>query len=106
MPVPAGDHLSMIAPCGKPMKANRFGVEPAAVCAHAVAAGFIASSSGSAMVAPTPFSTVQREICFFVKNIVVLVGRGFSPGIVLLYFPTLATFASGAAAWGTRCIRN
>ena len=39
----------MIAPCGKPTKANRFGVEPAGVCAHAVAAGFIASSSGSAM---------------------------------------------------------
>ena len=57
----------MIAPCGKPTKANRFGVEPAGVCAHAVAAGFIASSSGSAMVAPTPFSTVRREMCFLDK---------------------------------------
>ena len=41
-----------------------FGVAPAGVCAHAVAAGFIASSSGSAMDAPTPLSTVRREMCF------------------------------------------
>src|SRR5688572_2863006 len=54
----------MMAPCGKPMKASRFGVEPAGVCAHAVAAGFIASRSGSAMLAPTPFNTVRRETCF------------------------------------------
>src|SRR4029077_12604705 len=54
----------MIAPCGKPIKASRFGDAPAAVCAHAVAAGFIASRSGSAMVAPTPFNTVRRVTCF------------------------------------------
>ena len=34
------------------------------VWAHTVAAGFIASSSGSAIVAPTPFSTARREMCF------------------------------------------
>jgi hypothetical protein len=46
------------------MKASRFGVEPAAVAAQAVAAGLIASRSGSAMLAPTPFSTVRRDTCF------------------------------------------
>ena len=63
-PVCGGDHRSMTAPCGNPMKAKRFGAEPAAVCAHAVAAGFIASRSGSAMLAPTPFNTARRETCF------------------------------------------
>src|SRR5690606_33929839 len=41
----------------------------AAVCASAVRAGIIASSSGSAMVAPTPRRTVRRDRCFFVMNI-------------------------------------
>src|SRR5437868_11760709 len=59
----------MMAPCGKPTKANRFGDDPAAVFAHTVAAGFIASSSGSAMVAPTPFNTERREMCFRNKDI-------------------------------------
>src|SRR5262245_11388511 len=54
----------MIAPCGKPTKATRFGVEPAVVCAHAVAAGLIASRSGSAMLAPMPCNTIRRETCF------------------------------------------
>src|SRR6188472_2749990 len=58
----------MMAPCGKPMKAIRFGGAPAGVAAHAVADGFIASSSGSAMVAPTPLRTVRREMCFFDRN--------------------------------------
>ena len=40
----------------------------AAVCASAVAAGIIASSSGSASVTPAPFSTVRRERCFRVRN--------------------------------------
>src|SRR5215475_11241108 len=39
-----------------------------AVCASAVAAGIIASSSGSASVTPAPLSTVRRERCFFVRN--------------------------------------
>src|SRR6185436_791689 len=59
----------MIAPCGKPMKANRFGAAPAGVCAQTVAAGFIASRSGSAMVAPTPFNTARRETCFLDRYI-------------------------------------
>ena len=50
------------------MNASRFGAEPAAVSAHAVAAGFIASRSGSAMVAPTPFNTARREMCFLNTN--------------------------------------
>ena len=40
------------------------GVGFAAVSASAVAAGIMASSSGSAMAAPTPCSTVRRERCF------------------------------------------
>src|SRR5687768_2600815 len=44
----------------------------AAVCASAVPAGIMASSSGSAIVAPTPRSTVRRDRCFFVTNIVTL----------------------------------
>ena len=40
----------------------------AAVCASAVAAGTIASSSGSASVTPAPFSTVRRDRWRFVRN--------------------------------------
>src|SRR4051794_2906540 len=57
----------MMAPCGNPTKASRFGLDPDAVLAHAVAAGFIASRSGSAIVAPTPFNTARREMCFWDK---------------------------------------
>jgi hypothetical protein len=62
----------MIAPCGKPMKANRFGGAPAAVCAKAVAAGLMASRSGNAIVAPTPFRTARRETCCLNTNIAYL----------------------------------
>src|SRR4051812_31213410 len=65
----------MIAPCGKPMKAIRFAAVPAGVAAHAVAAGFIASSSGRATAAPTPLSTVRREMCFFDRNMSVSLRR-------------------------------
>src|SRR6185436_8934729 len=68
LPVSFGAQLSMIAPCGKAMKAKRFGVLPAAVCAIAVAAGTMDSRSGSAMVAPIPCRTVRREICFLDMN--------------------------------------
>src|SRR5919109_790366 len=44
----------------------------AAVCASAVAAGTIASSSGSATDAPTPRSTVRRSRCFLVMNMEVI----------------------------------
>ena len=44
----------------------------AAVCASAVAAGTIASSSGSASVTPAPLSTVRRERWRFVRNMVSL----------------------------------
>jgi hypothetical protein len=43
-----------------------FGV--AAVCASAVAAGIIASSSGNASVTPAPRNTVRRLRCLFVTN--------------------------------------
>ena len=71
----------MIAPCGKPTKANRFGAEPAAVFAIAVAAGLIASMSGSAIVAPTPFNTVRREMCFLNRVIFVLRDPSCSTGL-------------------------
>ena len=41
----------------------------AAVCASAVAAGIIESSSGSATAAPAPRSSARRDKCFFVTNI-------------------------------------
>src|SRR6185503_413273 len=44
----------------------------AAVCANAVPAGIIASSSGSAIVAPAPFNTVRRDKCLRVRNIAAL----------------------------------
>ena len=43
----------------------------AAVCARAVPAGIIASSSGSAIVAPAPLSTARRDRCLRVKNMAV-----------------------------------
>src|SRR5688500_10661174 len=44
------------------------GMGLAAVFASAVFAGIIASSNGSAMLAPTPFRTVRRDKCFLVIN--------------------------------------
>jgi hypothetical protein len=41
----------------------------AAAAANAFRAGTIASSSGSATVAPTPFNTARREMCLFVMCI-------------------------------------
>src|SRR4029450_6443248 len=41
----------------------------AAVCAHAVPAGIMASSHGHASAAPPPFRTVRPGIAFFVRNI-------------------------------------
>src|ERR1700722_11759172 len=41
----------------------------AAGWARATAAGIIASSNGSATTAPTPRSTVRRDKCFLVRNI-------------------------------------
>src|SRR4029453_4701254 len=44
----------------------------AAVCASAVLAGIMASSKGSAIVAPRPRRNVRRGRCFFVMNMTVL----------------------------------
>src|ERR1700733_7984015 len=68
VPVSFGDQRSMIAPWGKLTKANRFGVFPAAVVVAAVAAGIMAPTSGSAMLAPAPCKTVRREMCFLDMN--------------------------------------
>src|SRR6185436_8459443 len=76
LPVCGGDQRSITAPCGKATKANRFGVAAAAVCAQAVEAGLIASRNGSAIAAPTPLSTVRREMCFCDKYICVSVNHG------------------------------
>ena len=67
LPVPSGVQNFCTAPCGKYTKPRRV-LTAAAVCAHAVCAGIIASSSGSAMVAPAPFRTVRRDRCFLVRN--------------------------------------
>ena len=54
-------------PCTISMHTSRCfaAAAPAAVLAKTVLAGIIASSSGSAMVTPTPFRTARRETCFF-----------------------------------------
>jgi hypothetical protein len=63
----------MIGAVRKPTNANRFGVEPAAGLRPRRRGRIIASRSGSAIVAPTPFSTVRREMCFCDRYIVVSV---------------------------------
>src|SRR5687767_3981281 len=50
------------------MQPSRVGRAPAAVCANAVPAGIIDSSSGSASVTPMPWRNVRRDRCFFVMN--------------------------------------
>src|SRR5262245_59746070 len=49
------------------MKPRRV-VDAARVCANAVPAGIIASSNGSAIVAPAPLRTVRRDRCFPLRN--------------------------------------
>src|SRR5262245_4308314 len=46
------------------------GVTFAAVCARAVCAGIIASSSGSPTATPAPRRNVRRDKCFLVMNII------------------------------------
>ncbi len=74
----------------------------AAVAASAVRAGIIASSSGSASVAPTPRSTVRRDRCFFVTNMCVsyccaaaacVSSSPSAPGIVLKRNGSLSAIA-------------
>src|SRR5262245_14449218 len=102
VPVCGGDHRSMMAPCGNPMKARRLGVEPAGVAAHAVAAGLIASRSGSAMLAPTPFNTVRRETCFLNTYIASLRYPipAIMPGLKSKTRPTLPTSEEHDPAYG------
>src|SRR5579862_5051329 len=83
VPVSLGDQRSMIAPMGKPTKAKRFGVFPAAVAAHAVEAGTMASRNGSATAAPTPFKTARRGMCFLKMNMC------WSPYLYVLYLLAL-----------------
>src|SRR5438093_10887498 len=52
-------------PCTISMHTSRIFDDPAAVLAHAVPAGSIASRNGNATVTPIPFRTVRRETCFF-----------------------------------------
>ena len=65
VPSCAGVHSRMMEPCGTYTKPNR-DVGAAGVCAKAVAAGTMLSSSGSATVMPRPRSTVRRGMAFFV----------------------------------------
>src|SRR5580658_2180786 len=67
LPVPSGVQNFCTAPCGKYTYPRR-GLMLAAVSAHAVPAGIMASSSGSAMTAPAPLRTVRRDRCFLVRN--------------------------------------
>ncbi len=55
-------------PCTISIADSRTFFEAAAVFANAVAAGDIASSTGSAIVTPRPRSSVRRDMCFFVRN--------------------------------------
>jgi len=45
------------------------GLDAAAVCASAVAAGTMASRNGRAIVVPNPRNTFLRDTCFLVINI-------------------------------------
>src|SRR5437868_14249666 len=83
------------------MNASR-GVALAAVFASAVLAGIIASSSGNAMAAPTPRSTVRREMCFLVINIPAVLGSTFNNQCDA---SAVLTSAGGAAA-GIICFTN
>src|SRR5262245_42225588 len=61
-PSVAGVHLSIMIPWGTSMNESRFG--RAVSGAAATHAGIIASSIGSARVAPAPRSTARREMAF------------------------------------------
>src|SRR6266850_1370776 len=67
-PSASGTQYPGAMPCGKNMPTKRFLEGAAAVCASAVAAGTIASSSGSANVTPAPLRKVRRGKCFFETN--------------------------------------
>src|SRR5215471_6393135 len=69
LPIVFGCHSSCSAPCGKYTKPRRR-AGLAAGSASAVVGGIIASRSGSAIVAPAPLSTVRRDKCLRVRNIV------------------------------------
>ena len=64
-----------------------------AVWASAVRAGIIASSRGSAIVAPIPRSTVRRDRCFFVTNIRTLLRNQFCTSACAV---TVSSSAAGA----------
>jgi hypothetical protein len=78
LPVAAGDHMFFWAPIGALPAApctisiamkRSFLPAAAAPWAKTARAGTIASSSGSAMVTPTPLSTARREMFLLVINI-------------------------------------
>ena len=60
----------------------------AAVCASAVPAGTIASSSGSASVTPAPCRNVRRGMCLFVMNIMT---QFDSPGSMFAYLDAVCS---------------
>ena len=68
LPDCSGDQRSMMAPCGKPTKANRFGAAPAGVAPTRWLRGSSHRAAAARCAAPTPCSTVRRERCFFVMN--------------------------------------
>src|SRR5436189_4550634 len=73
----SGTHQPGAMPCGKKMPTKRCGRLAATVCANAVAAGIIESSSGRPSIMPAPRRNVRRGKCFLVRNIyLVSPGRG------------------------------
>src|SRR5215469_13748070 len=90
------------------------GLAAAAVCASAVAAGTIASSSGRPTDAPTPFRTVRRRMGFLamfitrkhIRRRTVLKGVGASVGLPLLdaMVPAATALAQTAAAAKPRMV--
>jgi len=67
-PSAAGVQFAITAPCGMKQKPSRIrGL--AAVCASAVMAGTIASSSGSDSVTPAPRRNVRRGMCFLLTKL-------------------------------------
>src|SRR3954462_140354 len=67
-PCPGGGHRDRTQPIGMNTKPS-LGTGFAGVWAHAVEAGIIASSSGSARAACALFRNVRRGMDFFVRNI-------------------------------------
>ena len=102
----AGDHRFFCSadralpaePCTISMATKRSFCPSARLARTIVRAGTIASSSGSAIVTPMPFSTVRREMCLLVMNIrSPLPCAGLSRPLRLARRPSVKRWSSGFA---------